>query len=189
MIKLTTSTCMKIKCDIGDSNNEIQFSLYDITCPETPQILFEITNFNNPWSATTIDSIRLFAFGQDICFGNDKIGSDPITPHKFYPKTMLKSDNIKISSSNNVFGYSGSDNAVTFKFTPTYSTSPTKNGMILIEFPLWFDVAGDSNMMFTESKKNSCTSPDFNVISSFPNKVSRHLTITYDSMADDKVKG
>ena len=168
MIKLTTSTCMKIRCDIGDSNNEIQFSLYDITCPETPQILFEITNFNNPWSATTISSIRLFAFGQEVCFGNDKIGSDPITPHKFYPKTMLKS-NIEISSSNNVFGYSELDNAVTFKFTPTYSTSLTKNGMILIEFPLWFDVADDLNMMFTEYAKNTCTSPDFRVISSFPN--------------------
>ena len=159
---------MKIRCDIGTSNNELQFSLYDITCPETPQILFEITNFHNPWSAITISSIRLYAYDQDFCIGSDKIGSDPISAHKFYPKTMLESK-IAISSSNNVLGYSELDNAVTFKFTPVYSTSPTKNGMILIDFPLWFDVADDLNMMFTETAKNTCTSPDFNVISSFPN--------------------
>ena len=163
---------MKIRCGIGNNNNELQFSLFDITCPEKAQILLEVTNFQNPWSAITVSSIRLYAFGQDTCFGTDKIGSDPISAHKFYPKTMPES-NIEISSSSNVFGYSKLDNAVTFKFTPFYSTSPTKNGRIVIDFPLWFDVADDLNMMFNELAKDTCTSPDFNVRSSDANIVAK----------------
>lgn len=85
---------------------------------------------------------------------------------------MLES-NIEISSSSNIIGYSGLDNAVTFKFTPSYSTSPTKNGRIVIDFPLWFDVADDLNMMFNRFAKNTCTSTDFNVISSYANLIAK----------------
>ena len=85
----------------------------------------------------------------------------------------MPESNIEISSSSNVFGYSGLDNAVTFKFTPIYTTSPTQNGMIVIDFPLWFDVADDLNMMFNESAKDTCSSPDFNVISSEATLISK----------------
>ena len=156
---------MKIRCSIGNSNNESQFSLFDITCPEKAQILLEVTNFQNPWSAITVSSIRLYAFGQDTCFGTDKIGSDPISAHKFYPKTMPES-NIEISSSSNVLGYSKLDNAVTFKFTPVYTSSPTKNGLIVIDFPSWYEVAGSLNMMFNELMVNSCSSPDMRILAS-----------------------
>ena len=166
---------MDIRCRIGSQNNVLLFNLFDVTCPEAPQIIFELTNFKNPWSAITISSIRLYAFSTDNCIG-DKIRSGAISPHKFYPRTFPASS-VSIRSSSNVLGDSNLDNAVTFKFTPSYTTSPTKDGLIVIDFPQWYDVSGSLNMMFTEYAKNTCTSPDLNVLSSEANLIAKQLSI------------
>lgn len=58
-----------IKCQIGQTTNSIQFSFDKFSRPDLTQVIFKFTNFRNPWSASTIESIRIDSYSSSDCTG------------------------------------------------------------------------------------------------------------------------
>ena len=43
-----------IDCRIGETESDLLFNFKDIESPDLTQIIFEFTNFHNPWSSVTV---------------------------------------------------------------------------------------------------------------------------------------
>ena len=110
-----------IDCRIGEFDNELLFNFNGINKPKLTQIKFEITNFRNPWSGITIESIRVNSYESADCSGNI-VSSKAVGSQTFYAKTTPEK-NFKLTSSTNVLGNSSADNEITFAWTPLFSTS------------------------------------------------------------------
>lgn len=153
-------------CEIGQYNNELNFYFTGIRRPDLTEITFDFTNFNNPFSASTIQSIRINVFGTKDCSGSpqDSISTAPVG---FWPYKM-PSDNVKLESSSQVLGDSDPNVTLTIQVTPIFLVSKTGKGMIQLKIPYWYRVGNKNNMMFNEQDRDSCTSDDFFVESSRP---------------------
>lgn len=59
-----------MSCEIGKQTNTLQFRFQDINKQNLTNIYFEFENFKNPWSALTVQSIRINVFASVDCTGN-----------------------------------------------------------------------------------------------------------------------
>ena len=183
-------------CSIGGTyRNELLFSFQGIKRTDLTDISFQFTNFANPWSAITIESIRVSSYKTPDCSG-DAQSSETITEETFYP-AEVPAANFQISSSSDILGDSDPQNTVTFKYLPASTTSKDGKGIISIRLPNWYNVQGKRNMMFSEKAQNTCEAgidpdtgaPDMRIISSTPDVFSTSLIIRYDQMDPQKIAG
>lgn len=137
-----------MSCEIGDQTNQLKFRFHDIENQELTNIFFEFSKFRNPWSAITVQSIRINAFRDKDCLVGPE-SSRQTPPVTFWPK-YLESKNVLITSTSNVLGDSSPNLNMTITWTPTVTVSKTGRGMIQVSIPLWYDVANKNNMMFNE---------------------------------------
>ena len=79
-------------------------------------ISLEISNFINPWSATTLEKIELSSYVSPDCSGEPNSNIE-LAPQSFSPIEM-PSTNVSVESSSDVLGDSSSENTMTLKFTP-----------------------------------------------------------------------
>jgi len=169
-----------------NSRNELFFSFQGITNPGVTELIFDFTNFQNPWSDISIESVRINSYSSADCSGNAQ-SSITASPLNFFPQQMPDA-NVILSSSSNVLG---ADQGVdlTVKFTPGFTTSLNGNGMIELIMPMWYTVQNKNNMAYNEQDRNTCSSPDFEVISSTPTLMTRNVLVTYKGLDKTKHKG
>lgn len=174
-------------CWLGANDDELLFRFKGVQAPDLTQIIFDFTNFHNPWSAVTIESITISSYESADCSG-DAHSAKSVGPQTFYPKTT-PAERVLLQSSSNVLGDSSPTNKIVFAWTPLYTTSLDGKGVININIPEWYRVFGRLSMMFNENVSNSCTSPDMEITESRPDIISRTITIRYKNMAPDKISG
>ena len=166
-----------VKCRMG-LRNELLVNFFDFNpdrSPDLNEIAIKVTKFQNPWSAITIESIRISSYRSEDCSG-DAESSKPMGAQTFY-SLVIPETNAAITSTSTVLGDSDPANTVIFKVTPTYTTSRDGRGVISISLPQWYNVRGKLNMMYDERSVNKCTSPDMRINSSRPDLINRNLII------------
>ena len=92
-----------------------------------------------------------------------------------------------MSSSSTVLGDSSPSNTIKVEFRPAWASYEGR-GTISLNIPQWYDVPGSDNMMFNARSINTCSSPDFNVVSSEPDIISSTLRLKYDSLPPEKME-
>ena len=116
-------------CDIGQPN-ELLFSFQGISRPDLTNIGFEFTNFKNPWSAITIQSIRVASYRSTDCSG-DAESSKKIGSATFFPQEVSE-ENFSLVSTTTVLGNDDPANEVIFRLRPTFPFSLDGTGLITI---------------------------------------------------------
>ncbi len=150
------------ECKIGTNANQLEFTFTNVE-PQLTQIFFTFTNFKNPWSSITLNSVRVDSFSGK-CEG-DPQATQRSSPLNFY-SSFLPAENVKLSSSSTVTGDSSPAVTLIIKFTPILTTSLVGRGEFSLVMPSWFDKPGKTNMMYNERDRDQCRSEAFDLISS-----------------------
>ena len=175
------------KCQIGERTNQLDFSFIGIERPDLTNIFFTFTNFKNPWSSVTMNSVRVDSYNSPNCEGNGQT-IQRASSLAFYSE-ITPYANVKISSSSNILGDSDPATEVTFEITPAFTTSKTGSGEFSILFPSWFEQIGKTNMMYNERDKDFCRSEAFELVTSRADLISQRLKISYINMKQEFITG
>ena len=129
-VQVITAFVGGIDCEVNTGGNSLLFSFQDIQKPELTEISIQFTNFINPWSAISIQSIRVSSYISSDCSG-DQQSSQDLSPLSF-EQQLMPATQVDITSSSTVLGDHLPSNIVTFKFTPSTTMSRSGRGTIRI---------------------------------------------------------
>ena len=176
-----------MECWIGNNGRELNFKFLGIVKPNLTQILFVFSNFKNPWSTITVESMSVNSYDSPDCSGS-VISNEKIGRQEFYQK-IIPDDKVEIISSSDVLGDSAPQTTATFSFTPTTTMSVDGTGTIIFDIPKWYRVQNKQNMMYDEQVRDVCKSSDMDIIQSRPDIFGGTLRIQYENMPVEKRAG
>lgn len=151
------------------------------------QIIFSFTNFYNPWSAVTIESISVKSYANSDC-QDPAAASVPVDKKEFYA-VAIPTSAVSVTSTGTEIGDSSPENTATFKFTPTTTLSKDGRGSIDISIPEWYTQRGSSSMMFQQNPASDCVSDQMTITRSEPSLRFQNIIIDYKDMKEEAISG
>lgn len=154
----------QIDCKLKkDTTDVLQFTLSDFKngAESKPKVDFLITNFQNPYSTVLVQTnVRWFS---DAACTKDQSQQEG-TDLTFRAREMAENA-ATVSSTNNVIGFDGVDNAMVLKFTPGAPLAPSKTGLIDINIPDWYNIDNGAKRayMYSETAIDKCTSDEITI--------------------------